>query len=151
MRSLRLWLLIPGILLAAVSHAEHLMMVRVKQSFPEAMLKLQEVIKQNGYTLSRVQRVDIGLSKSGYQTDKYRVVFFGKQQQNRWLIDNHPEMLPYLPLKIGIYAEGEDTLLVTYNPQILFAPKNPKLAGIVGEWNRDLHSMLKSMQDYTGE
>ena len=76
--------------LSAQVSAEELMMVRVKQSFPETMLKFQEVIKEHGYKLSRVQRVDIGLSNMGYKTDKYRIVFFGKEDQNRWIIAKHP-------------------------------------------------------------
>ena len=42
------------------------------------MAVLQHAIGTQGYTLSRVQRVDIGLTESGFKTDKYRVVFFGK-------------------------------------------------------------------------
>jgi uncharacterized protein (DUF302 family) len=127
--------------------AEELMMVRVKQTFPEAMLKFQEVIKEHGYQLSRVQRVDIGLSKSGYKTDKYRVVFFGKEKQNRWIIKHHPKLIPYLPLKVAIYAENEDTLLVAPNLDILINAKDPKLKKIVHDWQRDLQAMFKEMHD----
>ena len=81
--------------ISAPASAEELMMTRVMQSFPETMLKLQEVIKQHGYQLSRVQRVDIGLANMGYKTDKYRVVFFGKEAENRWIIDKHPELIAY--------------------------------------------------------
>jgi uncharacterized protein (DUF302 family) len=128
--------------------AEELMMVRVKQSFPETMLKFQEVIKEHGYQLSRVQRVDIGLSKMGYKTDKYRVVFFGKEDQNRWIIANHPELIAYLPLKVAIYAEEDDTLLVSSNLQILIDAHDPKLKKIVSDWQRDLQAMFKEMHDY---
>lgn len=128
--------------------AEELMMVRVKQSFPEAMLKFQEVIKTHGYTLSRVQRVDIGLTNMGYKTDKYRVVFFGKEDQNRWIIANHPELIAYLPLKVAIYAEEDDTLLVSPNLDILIAARDPKLKKIVSGWQHDLKAMFKEMHDY---
>jgi uncharacterized protein (DUF302 family) len=95
-----------------------------------------------------VQRVDIGLSNMGYKTDKYRVVFFGKLAQNRWLIDKHPELIPYLPLKIAIYAEEQDTLLVSPNLEILFKPKDPALAKIVNSWQRDVSSMFKELHDF---
>lgn len=134
--------------IAAQASAEELMMVRVKQTFPETMLKFQEVIKQHGYQLSRVQRVDIGLSQMGYKTDKYRVVFFGKEDQNRWIIKNHPELIAYLPLKVAIYAEEDDTLLVSANLQILINAQDPKLRTIVENWQKDMQAMFKEMHDY---
>jgi len=129
-------------------NAAHMKMVRVKQPFPESMLKLQEVIKEHGYKLSRVQRVDIGLTKSGYVTDKYRLVFFAKHDEFRWVIDNHPELIPYLPLKIAIYAEGKDTILTVYNPRVLFQPEAGKLRDIILRWEKDLNSIFRVMRDF---
>lgn len=134
--------------LAAPASAEELMMVRVKQTFPETMLKFQEVIKEHGYQLSRVQRVDIGLSKMGYKTDKYRVAFFGKEDQNRWIIKHHPELIAYLPLKVAIYAEEDDTMMVSPNLKILIGAHDSKLKKIVDSWQKDLQSMFKEMHDY---
>ena len=148
-RLLALCLLLMSVVLATSTSAEELMMVRVKQAFPETMLKFQEVIKAHGYTLSRVQRVDIGLTM-GYKTDKYRVVFFGKEKQNRWIIAHHPELIAYLPLKVAIYAEEEDTLLVSPNLEILIAAKDPKLKKIVEGWQHDLQNMFREMHDYDG-
>ncbi|TNF36181.1 MAG: DUF302 domain-containing protein, partial [Gammaproteobacteria bacterium] len=99
---------------------EQLIMIRSQQPFPETMASLQLAITNQGYTISRVQRVDIGLTSSGYKTDKYRVVFFGKPEEIRTLRTQHPELIPYLPLKIAIFAEGEETILVASNP-IAFA------------------------------
>jgi len=76
------------------------------------MSVLQQTIRDNGYQVSRVQRVDIGLTKSGYRTDKYRVVFFGDLAQLRKVTDEHPELIPYFPLKIAIFAENDETLLL---------------------------------------
>ncbi|MEJ2360210.1 MAG: DUF302 domain-containing protein [Gammaproteobacteria bacterium] len=128
--------------------AEELLMVRVKSPFPETMLKFQEVIKEHGYKLSRVQRVDVGLSMSGYKTDKYRVVFFGKEKQDRWIIRHHPKLIPYLPLKVAIYAENEDTLLVAPNLDILINAKDPHLKKMVKGWEQDLQVMFREMHDY---
>lgn len=146
-RLISLCLLLGFVIVAPVS-AEQLMMVRVKQSFPETMLKFQEVIKEHGYQLSRVQRVDIGLTNMGYQTDKYRIVFFGKLEQNRWIIEKHPELIAYLPIKVAIYAEEQDTLLVAANLEILINAQDPQLKKIVSEWERDIRSMFKVMHDF---
>jgi len=92
--------------------AQDLFMVRSQLSFPEAMLVLQQSIGESGFKVSRVQRVDIGLTMSGYKTDKYRVVFFGDLNELRTVSDLHPELIPYLPLKISIFAENGETLLL---------------------------------------
>lgn len=96
--------------------ADGLIFARSKQEFPEAMLTLQESIRAHGYTISRVQRVDVGLTKMGYATDRYRIVFFAKLDEMRILTDQHPELVPYLPTSISIFAEGRQTLLVAVDP-----------------------------------
>jgi len=98
------FLLLVMLLASPTLAAQDLFMVRSQLSFPEAMLVLQQSIGESGFKVSRVQRVDIGLTKSGYKTDKYRVVFFGS--------DQYPELIAYLPLKISIFAENDETLLL---------------------------------------
>ena len=126
---------------------DELIMIRSEQSFPETMSILQEAIKKYGYTLSRVQNVDIGLTASGYKTDKYRVVFFGKAEQMHQLAENHPELIPYLPLKIAIFAEDDETILVCSNP-IAFIDLYPasELKPIFLQWKNDIPQILKYVQ-----
>lgn len=133
---------------AHASHtgASHLLMARSASSFPETMSKLQETIKANGYKVSRVQRVDIGLTAMGYKTDKYRVVFYGKAEENARLIQQYPFLIPYLPLKIAIFAEGEETLLVTSNPILLGNENTPKLNSTLKRWEKDLTKIIQRMR-----
>lgn len=91
--------------------AEDFPLHRSKQAFPEAMLSLQEAITERGYIISRIQHVDVGLSKSGYKTDKYQIVFFGKADVTKRLKNIEPSLIPYLPLRVVIFAEGDETLL----------------------------------------
>jgi uncharacterized protein (DUF302 family) len=98
--------------------AEELIMIRSVSPFPEAMLALQESISSPGYTVSRVQRIDVGLTGMGYKTDMYRMVFAGKLDEIRELVDKSPELVPYLPPKVSIFAEGEQTVPVTINPRL---------------------------------
>lgn len=116
---LKLLLLSSLVLTSGLSHAQDLIMLRVKQSFPETMVSLQSAIKKTGYTISRVQRIDIGLTKSGFKTDKYRVVFFGKEKEVDFLTKSHPNIIPFLPLKISIFAENNETILISNNPLIM--------------------------------
>ena len=130
---------------AQISHADNMMMVRTTLTFPEAMAELQNVIRQQGYVVSRVQRVDIGLTKSGYKTDKYRVVFYGKPEEIRDLSRRYPQLTAYLPLKISIFAEARDTILVSANPQHLKKAGDAQLVKIIDVWERDLASIFKKM------
>lgn len=127
---------------------DRLMMIRSQQSFPETMASLQEAIAQQGYTLSRVQRVDIGLTRSGYKTDKYRIVFFGKTDEMHRLTQQYPELVPYLPLKVAIFSEGDETLLITANPRA-FAKMYPQkdLQKTFEQWYRDIKQLLEVVQN----
>ena len=127
--------------------AEDLLMARSPMTFPEAMLKLQSTLKKYDHTLSRVQRVDIGLTAKGYKTDKYRIVFYGNAEEIRQLADKHPKLIPYLPHKIAIFAEEEETMLVAVNPEMLIDTKDPKLQAILKKWHTDLQLILKDMRE----
>ncbi len=128
--------------------AEEMLMARSLQSFPEAMLTLQEAIADKGYTLSRVQRVDVGLTASGFTTDKYRVVFLGKADEVHYLSEHFPELIPYLPLKIAVFAEDRETLLVTSNPGMLHEfYTQPELQPYFTRWEQDLRDLLDTVRE----
>ena len=148
MRALFIVVLLLVSQLANALVTDRLMMVRSKQSFPETMTSLQEAISLQGYTLSRVQRVDIGLTRSGYKTDKYRIVFFGKTDEIHRLSKQHPDLIPYLPLKIAIFAEGDETLLITANPRA-FEKMYPEkdLQKIFERWYVDIKQLLEVVQN----
>ena len=93
------------------AESQQLIMGRSPETFPEAMSALQEAIKNVGYTVSTVQRVDIGLTGMGFETDKYRVVFFGKANEIKILPQKYPQLAPYLPLAIAIFAEQDELLI----------------------------------------
>jgi uncharacterized protein (DUF302 family) len=134
------------LLLAAPAHGEELIMVRAERAFPEAMNSLQQIIRDHGYVVARVQRIDVGLTASGFQTAEYRVVFLGKPDEIERIVARHPTMLTYLPLKITIFAEGESTLAFTNNPAILgnFFPV-AELQPYFRRWERDVRSMLDQL------
>ena len=129
------------------AHAEDLLMVRSPHSFPEAMLALQSAIDGHGYTLSRVQRVDIGLTGSGFVTDKYRVVFFGKIDEIRTLTTRYPQLIPYLPLHMPIFAEDEETLVVMEDPaRLAQVVTDPEAAAQFRRWHNDALSIFDELR-----
>lgn len=128
--------------------AGDLLMVRTKQTFPEAMLTLQTSVKEHGYAITRVQRIDIGLTGMGYKTDKYRVVFVGKPDEIQYLIDKYPVLAAYLPPQISIFAEGGETVLVTANPMIYAEMITEEADKVLFQrWESDVYSVFDDIRD----
>ena len=127
--------------------AQDLLISRTTQDFPEAMSTLQSAIAKKGYKVSRVQRIDEGLKKLGYETDKYRVVFFGNSKEIKDLSNRFPELIPYIPLNFAIFAENGDTLVTTFNPQMLksYYPA-PELSAVFDHWEKDIHDILEEIR-----
>lgn len=125
-----------------------LIMLRSDKPFPDALQVLQDAIKQQGYTVSRVHQVDTGLTSSGYKTDNYRVVFFGKPEEIKALTKAYPDLVPFLPLKISIYSEAKETLVVTSDPAVFMDMyPNPRLHEVFKQWHEDLIKIMQNMQN----
>lgn len=142
----RVWVLWLLLALPGVSAGEELLMARIARPFPEAMNALQETIRANGYTISRVQRVDIGLTSSGFQTAEYRIVFYGRADELHDLASSHVELIPYLPLNIVIFAEGDESIVLTTNPRQLgkFFDK-PELKKVFDRWEQDTRALFDTL------
>lgn len=135
-----------AILSVAVS-AQDLYMVRTQLSFPEAMAALQQAIQEHGQKVSRVQRVDIGLTTFGYETDKYRIVFYGELNEMREVTNQYPELMSYLPFKISIFAEGDETLLLAASFEHLRGQYDqPSLKTRFDRWESTLQSILEQVR-----
>ena len=128
----------------AAVFASNLIMARSHEKFPEAMLTLQTSIKEHGYTVARVQRIDIGLTGMGFKTDKYRVVFVGKKDEIQYLTKKYPDLTPYMPPKVSIFAEDDDTVIVTVNPAVYKEMiDDEEDRRIFDRWENDVYSVFK--------
>ncbi len=123
------------------------MMARTKQTFPEAMLQLQETIRKLNYSISRIQRIDIGLTKSGYATDKYRIVFFATKKEITLISNKYPHLIPYIPWKIAIFAEQQDTLLVSADPMQFSNKKYPGADKYLLKWKKDIQKIMTVLRE----
>jgi hypothetical protein len=128
-------------------YAEELLMTRTKQNFPETMLKLQETIRDLNYSVSRIQRIDIGLTKSGYATDKYRIVFFGEEKEIALISEQYPHLIPYIPWLIAIFAEQQDTLLVTADPMQFSNAQYPQADQYLLKWKKDIRKIMDALHE----
>jgi uncharacterized protein (DUF302 family) len=128
--------------------ASDLLMVRTQQNFPEAMLTLQTSIKEHGYEITRVQRIDIGLTGMGYKTDKYRVVFVGKPDEIQYLVNKYPVFAAYMPPQISIFAEQGETVLITANPKIYAEMIDDEADKVLfHRWESDVYSVFDDIRN----
>lgn len=123
----------------APAMADQLLIFRAPQSYPEAMSALQAAISARGYKITRVQNIDVGISKTGHTIDYYKVLFYGKPDEVAGISREHPELIPYLPLNIVIFAEDTNTVVATNRPGMLaeFFP-DPELKPMFMRWEKDL-------------
>lgn len=142
---------ISGFLLAGLVvfpvQADSLFMVRMDKAFPEAMALLQSAISSRGYTITRLQQVNENLEKREYKSDMYRVVYFGKHDEVRQVTAINPEMISFLPLSITIFAEGDQSILVSSHPQSLqqFFPDSA-LKPVFQRWEKDIESIMDEVR-----
>ena len=127
--------------------ADGLLMARSLQMFPEAMTSLQSAISARGYKITRLQEVNENLARRDYKSDMYRVVFFGKYEEIKALTAQYPELIPFLPLNITIFAEGNQAILVSAHPRELekFFP-DPRLKPVFDRWEKDIAEMMDEVR-----
>lgn len=127
--------------------AQNIFTVRSPLDFEQSMAELKASIEAHGYTVSHVQRCDGGLHQSGYETDFYRVIFFAKLDEVRQLSEKHPELIPFLPLKIAVFAEGEQSIISSMNLTALNEFYDDKALNIqFRRWENDVKSILVDLQ-----
>ena len=137
------------LLLAFPVQAEQtLVMARSSAKAAQVMEVLRETLPEYGYSVAHVQRCDGGMAEFDYKTDFYRVVLFGKVEEVRRILARHPEMSPYLPLKIAVIAENNETLLAAMDPRALspMFPDDPELQLQFSRWHSDIQAMLDEMR-----
>lgn len=126
-----------------------LLMARSTEQAEVSMAVLQDALKSYGYTIAHVQKCDGGMEEFDYKTDYYRVVFFGKIDEVRPIIDKHPEMAAYLPLKITVFAENEESVLVVLDPlQLTDFFSDAELSIQFVRWHNDLRAVLDEVRDF---
>jgi uncharacterized protein (DUF302 family) len=136
------------VLLSTPAAAADLLMTRVNRLFPEAMTLLQSAISSRGYTITRLQQVNENLERRAFKSDMYRVVYFGKHEEVRRATARNPELIPFLPLNITIFAEEDQTILVASHPQMLrefFA--DPELKPLFEHWEKDMVEIMDEVRE----
>lgn len=127
--------------------ADNMLMSRIAAPADLVMEYVKTSVEEHGYTIAHLQLCDGGMTDAGYKTDFYQVIFFGKVEEVRMISADYPELVSYLPLKLAVIAERDETLLSVLNPEAL-APfySDRRLQIQFGRWRRDLASIMDDVQ-----
>jgi uncharacterized protein (DUF302 family) len=130
-------------------------MEKAQFGFSYTWLNLQKYTKKQGYTIGFKQRCDIGLKRAHYNSNKYRILFFGKYQEIKDITKRNPKITPHLPLSITSIESYEDkniTILVSASPkEWLSLVKSKKDKAIVNRWYLDILQIIKNTQNDLSE
>ena len=139
-------------LIGGAALADDMLMARIPMRAEIALEYVKSSIEEHGYSVAHIQLCDSGMSDFGYKSDFYRVVFFGKISEVRIITERYPELVSYVPLKIAVIAEKDETLLAVLNPEALlpfFAAEEVQIQ--LGRWHSDLVSILDELRRATGQ
>jgi len=129
------------------AHADSMIMGRIAMKAEIVLEYVKSSIEEHGYTIAHLQLCDGGMTDFGYKTDFYRVVFFGKIEEVRMITADYPELVSYLPLKIAVIAEKDETLLTVLNPGALTPFFDDERIQIqLGRWQSDLVSIFDDVR-----
>ena len=144
----RILILLAVLCLMPLARAEQTtLMARSSQPFEPVLERTREVLAEYGYTGAHIQTCDTGMAEFGYHSDKYQVVFFGKLEEVRRISHSHPEMIPFLPLKLAVFAERKETVLVALDPLELGRYiTDPELQIQLARWRSDIRAMLEELR-----
>ena len=128
---------------------EDILTARTTAGFDVTLEKAKLVLEENTFTVAHVQRCDGGLREMGYHTDNYKIIFFGRLEEVREATKAYPELMPFLPLKLAVFAENNETLLSTVNPNSVLAmmPElKEELQPLFDKWEKELRQVLSEFK-----
>ena len=76
------------------------------------------------------------------------MVYFGKYEEIKAIPAMQPELIPFLPLNITIFAEGDQAILVTSHPRTLqkIFPV-AKLKPVFERWEKDMLAIMDEVRE----
>ena len=138
------------LLLMGSAHAitNDMMMVRMHIKAEVAIEYLKSALEQRGYAIAHTQKCDGGMHSFGYTTDFYRSIFFGKGTEAREIAKAHPDFVSYIPLKMTVVAERDETVMSIVNPHAFdrFYSDDPMMLQHFKNWHHDILSIFSDLR-----
>lgn len=131
-------------IISSPAQAGNIFLTAERQSdYLAALDDLTIAIANHDYTLIKIQPVDQGLRRKGFETTSYKVVFFGDNSQVNQVLITNPEASVILPLKIILYQQGETVIASAPDLSMWEGIFDNGLTPIIKEWQRDMHGILQ--------
>jgi uncharacterized protein (DUF302 family) len=122
---------------------------QVSANFSQTWHSLYTEVKSAGYTTTYLQRCDFALKERKYDSDKYRILFFGEYENMHYLSHKYPLLIPYLPLKMVVVEDGKQSTTLVANPpnMLLEVVKNQVDKKIIQKWQQDMQKIMQNIQN----
>ncbi len=136
----KILLLIVIFIISTISYSTQFIKTTINTNFINTWNTLYDEIEYNDYKIAYLQRCDVALKQRQYQTDKYRILFFGKYQDMRYLSKKYPQLVPFLPLKIVVMEDKQTSITKLVAPSVLKLLPVVELKDkkIIQKWHNDL-------------
>lgn len=117
-----------------------------QQDYANAMADLQSRLMENGFKIKFVQRVDIGLAKAGYHTDRYRIVFFMPKKGVEKVLTKRTDLADLFPLKVTVYREKGKVYVLAAQTANMLDPSVPAdIKAYFIMWDKHLNNAVNNM------
>jgi uncharacterized protein (DUF302 family) len=128
---------------------DHIIKTKTPSAFEDTVDLLEVMLEKKGYNVAHEQHCDGGLRKMGYERGSYSVLFFGKLEQIRELSSKHDALIPFLPLKVAVYEDGDGTQISFLNPHFMkvIVEDDPQLDKYINQWEKDFLSIVEDTKD----
>lgn len=137
---------------SGATFADAMLMGRIPMRAELVFEYVKSSIQEHGYSIAHLQLCDGGMTDFGYKTDFYQVVFFGKVEEVRMISERFPELVSYVPLKMAVIAENDETLLTVLNPEALVPYfTDTEMQVQLGRWHSDLQSIFEDVRRAVGK
>lgn len=124
---------------------------QISANFNQTWYSLYAEVKSLGYTTTYLQKCDFALKQRHYESDKYRILFFGEYENMHYLSNKYPMIIPYLPLKMVVVEDNNNdkksTKLVASPPNILLEIVDEKDGKIIKKWQKDMLKIMQNIQE----
>lgn len=115
-----------------------------KNDFPETMMRVQQELNKKGYQMTRIQALDQGLAKAGYDIENYRIIFFGNSLDFDIVQQRNPELTVFLPLSVTVY-EDDGRVYIQSMPFSMAqkATQDREYLAMVTRWKQDVDQAIQ--------
>jgi len=116
------------------------------QDYDSAISGVEMGLEENGFRVQFVQRIDVGLAKAGYHSDKYRIVFFMPEHGVRDVLLKRADLADMFPLKVTVYRDkGRVYVFGAKSASLLDASVPADVRARFQSWDKQVNMVLNDL------